>query len=56
MKTFLKNSGILLLLIGVLVLAIPFFMGVHTNTSLLTGWILIIAGFIGYIVINKQMP
>ncbi|MDR0542191.1 MAG: hypothetical protein LBH19_08240 [Dysgonamonadaceae bacterium] len=53
MKFFLKNSGILLVLIGALILIIPYFTYLQTNASLLAGGLLIIAGFVAYIVINK---
>lgn len=56
MKSFLKNSGILLILIGALFLIIPFFLHFQTNTSLFLGWIMIIVGFILFIVINKKIP
>jgi uncharacterized membrane protein HdeD (DUF308 family) len=55
MKSFLKFLGIGLALLGVLILAVPFFTRLQTNASLLTGWILIIAGFITYILINKKI-
>jgi len=53
MKFFLKNSGILLVLTGAFFLIVPFFAHLQTNLSLLIGWLLIIVGFIVYIVINK---
>ena len=53
MKFFLKNSGILLVLIGAFVLIVPYFTYLQTNASLLTGWLLIVIGFVSYIVINK---
>ncbi|MDR2627957.1 MAG: hypothetical protein LBC40_07990 [Dysgonamonadaceae bacterium] len=55
MRFFLKNTGILLVLLGALFLVVPFFTGLQTNTSLSTGGGLIIAGFIVYIVVNKLM-
>jgi membrane protein YdbS with pleckstrin-like domain len=55
MKFFLKNLGIFLVLIGAFFLIVPFFMHLQTNVSLLTGWILIIVGFISYIFINKYL-
>jgi hypothetical protein len=55
MHTFLKNCGILVLLIGELFLIIPFFMHNQTNGTLLTGWILVVVGFISYILINKKI-
>jgi hypothetical protein len=56
MKFFLKNCGILLTLIGALILIIPFFLHLQSNTSLLVGWEIIIAGFVLYIVLNKKIP
>ena len=53
MKFFLKNLGILLVLIGAFFLIVPFFTYLQTNASLLTGWLLIVVGFVSYIVINK---
>ena len=53
MKFFLKNSGILLVLIGAFFLIIPFFTHLQTNISLLTGWLLMVIGLVAYIVINK---
>jgi putative flippase GtrA len=52
-KFLLKNAGIVLVGIGVLWLAIPFFAGLESNVSLLTGGVLVVAGFVVYIVINK---
>jgi drug/metabolite transporter (DMT)-like permease len=56
MKFFLKNVGIFLVFIGALILILPFFIHFQTNRSLLTGWLMIITGFISYIFINKKIP
>jgi hypothetical protein len=53
--TFLKNCGILVLIVGELFLIVPFFMHIQSNGTLLTGWILIITGFISYLFINKKI-
>jgi len=55
MKFFLKNSGILLVLIGAFFLIVPFFTHLQTNVSLLTGWLLTVIGFVVYIIINKRI-
>lgn len=55
MKFFLKNLGIFLVLLGAFFLIVPFFTHFQTNSSLLTGWILIVAGFISYIFLNKYI-
>jgi hypothetical protein len=54
MHIFLRNFGIIVLLIGELLLIIPFFGGCQSNTTLLSGLILVVLGFILYIVLNKK--
>lgn len=55
MKSFLKNSGIGVLLAGELFLIVPFFLKNETNTTLATGLSLVIAGFVLYVGINKKI-
>ncbi len=55
MKFLLKNTGIILLIIGVILLAVPFFLHISTNKSLAAGLGLIICGFIAHIIINKKI-
>ena len=55
MKSFVKYSGILVQLIGVLCLIVPYFGKFQNNTTLLIGWLLIISGLVLYIVINKRI-
>ena len=50
----IKNLGVIVLLIGVVVLAVPAFTGGMSNTILLSGLGLIILGYLGHIVINKR--
>lgn len=54
-KNLLKYSGIFILLTGVLFIVFPYFMKFQTNATLFTGWLLIVAGFVLYIVINKKV-
>lgn len=54
MKRFFKYLGIPIVLIGVAILAIPFFMEVHTNRTLVIGLCVIIAGFIYFILAEKH--
>ncbi|GHV09553.1 hypothetical protein FACS1894162_0310 [Bacteroidia bacterium] len=55
MKFLLHNGGWILMLTGALVLIVPFFVPLlQSNASLLTGWILIVLGFVGYIIGNKK--
>jgi hypothetical protein len=56
MKFFLKNMGIIFLFLGALFLIVPFFLHLQTNASLLTGWIMMVAGFILFIFLNKKIP
>ena len=54
MNELVKNLGVIVLLIGVVILAVPFLNGGMTNTLLLTGLGLIILGYLGHIVLNKK--
>ena len=53
MNELLKNLGVIVLLIGVIILAVPAINGGLSNTILLTGLGVIILGYIGHIVINN---
>lgn len=55
MNEFIKYLGILLVLVGAAVLAVPQFMGAMTNTILLVGLFTIVAGVIVHIVINRKV-
>jgi len=51
--TLLKNAGLLIILIGVILLGIVVFSGSQTNASLALSLVLIIVGLIAHIVIGK---
>ena len=53
LATLLKNAGLLIILIGVIILGVVVFSGSQTNTSLALSLVLIIVGLIGHIVIGK---
>ena len=55
MNELIKNLGVIVLIIGVVVLAVPFLNGGMNNTILLAGLALIIFGYLGHIVINKRV-
>lgn len=55
MNELVKNLGMIVLLIGVLILAVPAITGGLTNAILLTGLGVIVLGYIGHIVINKRV-
>ncbi len=55
MRELIKNIGVIVLLIGVVVLAVPAFTGSVTNSILMTGLALIIIGYLSHIVINKRV-
>ncbi|MCC8154872.1 MAG: hypothetical protein LIP01_12135 [Tannerellaceae bacterium] len=55
MNGFVKYVGVLVLLIGVAILAIPALTGSITNTLLLVGLGMIIVGYVGHIFINKKV-
>jgi hypothetical protein len=56
MKSFLKNLGLLLILIGTAILVVCSYTGnVNSNGILLLSIILVIGGLISYIVTNKRI-
>ena len=54
-KDLLKNAGLLVILIGVIILGIVVFTGVQTNAHLSLSLGLIIVGLLAHIVINKMV-
>jgi hypothetical protein len=55
LKEFLKNAGLLVILIGVVILGIVVFAGTQTNSLLGLSLGLIIGGLIAHILINKMV-
>ncbi len=55
MNELLKNLGVIVLLIGVVILAVPALTGGMTNAILLTGLVVIVIGYLSHIVINKRV-
>ncbi len=53
LKELLKNAGLLVILIGVIVLGISVFTKVQTNSHLSLSLVLIVGGLIAHIVIGK---
>ena len=52
-KELIKNAGLLIILIGVIVLGVVVFTGVQTNSLLGLSLGLVIGGLLTHIVINK---
>ena len=56
MKGLLKNLGLILILVGVVILLASSFTGnVNNNAILGTSVVLVVLGLISYIVINKKI-
>ena len=55
MNELIKNLGVIVLLIGVIILAVPALTGGISNSILLTGLGLVLLGYFGHIVINKRV-
>ena len=53
MKEFAKNIGVLVMIIGVLILVIPFLQGGNSNLTLLIGLLIVLEGFLGHIFVNN---
>ena len=54
MKELARYSGVIVMIIGVLTLAVPFFSGTTNNTNLLIGLLLVIEGFLGHLYVNNM--
>jgi hypothetical protein len=54
-KTLLKNAGLLIILIGVIILALVVFAGTQTNASLALSLVLIVVGLLAHIVLGKML-
>jgi hypothetical protein len=54
MNTLLKSLGVVILLIGVGILALPTIMDIRDNTFLGVGLLLTILGFVVHIFLNKK--
>lgn len=54
MSELMKNLGVIVLLIGVVILAVPAMTGGLTNTVLMTGLVVIVVGYLGHIFLNKK--
>lgn len=54
MSELMKNLGVIVLLIGVVILAVPAMTGGLTNAVLMTGLIVIVVGYLSHIFLNKK--
>jgi len=54
MKEFAKYTGAVMMLVGVAILVIPFFMGSTTTTNLIIGLVLVVEGLLGHIYVNNM--
>ncbi len=55
LQELLKNTGLLIILIGVVILGIVVFSEVQTNSYLIISLGLIVGGFMTHIVINRNI-
>ncbi len=55
MNELIKNLGVIVLLVGVVILAVPALTGGMTNAILLTGLVVIVIGYLSHIIINKHV-
>jgi len=55
MKELVKYLGPILILIGVIILAVYFFTESSSNSYLAAAGIIMVVGFLGHIIINKQL-
>jgi uncharacterized protein YjeT (DUF2065 family) len=55
LKTLLKNAGLLIILIGVIILSIVVFSGTQSNANLALSLVLVVVGLLAHIVIGKMI-
>jgi hypothetical protein len=55
MKDIIKNLGLLLIIIGVIIVSWTVFKETQTNGKLVTSTILIVVGFFAHIFLNKYI-
>ena len=55
MKELLKNIGLILILLGVVILSIAVFKETQTNVKLTISLILVVVGLLGHILLNKYI-
>ena len=55
LKTLLKNAGLLIILIGVIILGIVVFAGTQTNASLALSLVLVVVGLLAHIIISQMV-
>jgi len=55
MSTLIKYLGVVVLLIGVIILAVPAITGGTSNTILAVGIFVIIIGYLGHIFLNRKV-
>jgi uncharacterized protein YjeT (DUF2065 family) len=55
LKELVKNSGLLVILAGVILLGVVVFTKVQTNTHLAISLVLIVGGLLAHILINKMV-
>jgi hypothetical protein len=54
MNVLLKNLGVIILLIGVAILAVPALTGGMSNSVLIAGLVVVLIGYFGHIFLNKK--
>lgn len=54
MNELTKYLGVIITILGVAVISIPQFMGASTNGTLVGGFLLVAAGIVAHIVVNKK--
>jgi uncharacterized protein (DUF983 family) len=55
LKTLLKNAGLLIILVGVIILGLVVFTGTQTNASLALSLVLVTLGLIAHIIVNRMV-
>ena len=55
MKELIKYSGLLIIFVGIVVLVVTFMSGIVDNTGLIVAALLVVAGFVTYLLTNRYL-
>jgi hypothetical protein len=55
LNDIIKNAGLFIILIGIIILVISFLNGITGNTGLIASFFLIIIGFLTFLLTNRYM-
>jgi positive regulator of sigma E activity len=55
LNDLIKNAGLFIILIGIIILVISFLNGITGNSGLIAAFIMIVVGFLTFLLTNRYM-